>query len=150
MLSRRTGYGVLALGCVEASSEDQVLAKDIAASCGIPLPFLSQILRALGQAGLVHSKRGYRGGVSLARSADSITLLEVVEALEGPDWFPPCLLGLDECTDHLAACPTHDFWVEERERIEALLRGITVADTAKVSRQRFLEPHASTGMGDGI
>lgn len=139
MLSRKTGYGILALGCVEANPKERVLTKDIAACTGIPLPFLSQILHALRQAGLVLSKRGSRGGVALARPAQTISLLDVVEALDGPNWFPPCLLGLDDCFD-LSACPTDEFWTKERGRIEAELRRLTIADTADCSKQKFVDP----------
>src|SRR5574338_587553 len=63
----------------------------------IPPSFLAKIISQLSIAGLIHTSRGARGGVSLARSPESISVLEVVEAIDGP-------LQLNECTDDPASC----------------------------------------------
>jgi Rrf2 family protein len=129
-LSQTTGYTVMALGCLEGIGGRWVLAKDVAQSTGIPLPYLSKILHALSQTGLVRSKRGYRGGFALARPADQISLLDIAEAVEGPEWLPQCLLGLTNCSKH-QSCPTHQFWQEERQRIRQELGRITLQDVVK-------------------
>ncbi len=60
-LSQTTGYAILALGCLERSGTQWILARDIASRAGIPLPYLSKILHALVRPGLIHAKRGHRG-----------------------------------------------------------------------------------------
>lgn len=112
-----------------------MLAKDIAKCTGISLPYLSKLLNALNGSGLIRAKRGYRGGFQLARSAKDISLLDVVESVEGRKWLPECLLGLDECSDD-RACPTHAFWKRERSRIEKELKRQTLRDVAEFERRR--------------
>ena len=112
-LSQTTGYAVLALSCLDGCGDRWVLAKNISECTGISLPYLSKMLHALTGSGVIVAKRGYRGGFQLAQPADQITLLEVVEAVEGQAWMPRCLLGLDECSDQ-RACPTHEFWKKQR------------------------------------
>ncbi len=133
-LSQTSGYAILALACLDQVSEQYILAKDIAACTGIRLPYLSKILYALSQAGLVDSKRGYRGGFRLVRPADELSIAEIVDAIDGPDWCNACLLGFASCSDE-RACPTHSFWSEERRRIRALMERITVREVAEFERQ---------------
>lgn len=64
----------------------------------IPPSFLAKIISQLSIAGLIHTSRGARGGVSLARPPEAISILEVVEAIDGP-------LTLNECTHSLEGCP---------------------------------------------
>ena len=132
-LSQTTGYAILALSCLEESKGALMLAQDIARYTGIPLPYLSKILHSLGQSGLIHGKRGYRGGFVLAHPASRITLMDIVEAVDGHKWEPRCLLGLEECSDE-RACPTHEFWKVERQRIEDELRRITLHEVARFER----------------
>ncbi len=129
-LSQTTGYAVLALSCLQQCGCDLVLAKDIADCTGIPLPYLLKLLHAMGKAGMVIAKRGYRGGFALARPAEKISLMDVAEAVDGKAWMPKCLLGLDECSDE-RQCPTHHFWKIQRQQIEAKLRQTTIQDVAE-------------------
>ncbi|TWT41689.1 HTH-type transcriptional regulator IscR [Phycisphaerae bacterium RAS1] len=128
-LSHTSGYAVLALSCLDNPGQRWILAKDIAECTNAPGPYLSQILHALSRAGLIETKRGYQGGYRLCRPASAITVLEVVEAVDGPGCFGGCLLGLDECTDE-RACPTHEFWKAEKLRIRAYLAGLSLREVA--------------------
>lgn len=128
-LSQTAGYAIQALGCVAKVHPCLMTAKDIAACTGIPLPYLSKFLLTLRDHGLIEGKRGYQGGITLARPACAISLMDVADAVEGSGILPRCLLGLQTCTDE-RSCPTHAFWVEERERIATVLRKTTVADVA--------------------
>lgn len=128
-LSQTAGYAIQALGCLAKNHPQSMVAKDIAACTGIPLPYLSKFIHTLKDNGLIEAKRGYQGGVTLARPAAEISLLDVAHAVDGPDILPRCMLGYQECTD-ARSCPTHSFWREERARIEAVLRDTTVADVA--------------------
>ena len=128
-LSHTTGYAILALSCLSRTLGQFVLAKDIAAWTGIPLPYLSKVLHALHGHGLIVGRRGYRGGFMLARPPEKVSLLEVAEAVEGKQWLPLCLLGLEKC-DPQHGCPTHDFWTRERAKIEQELRRMRLIDVA--------------------
>ena len=129
-LSQTTGYAILGLSCLEKSNGHAVFAKDIAACTGIPLPYLSKILHSLTRSQLITSKRGFRGGFTLQRPADQISLFDVAEAVEHQDWLPRCLLGLADCPQE-PACPTHKFWSKERERIERELRRVRLSHVSR-------------------
>lgn len=133
-LSQTTGYAILALASLDSEEGTWVQALEIAERTGIPRPYLSKVLHALGRHGLVRTKRGYRGGFALAAPASKINLLQIVEAIEGTRTSPRCVLGLAGCSDE-RACPMHEFWTRERTRIEARLRSITLAEMAEFERR---------------
>ena len=136
-LSQTTGYAILALGFMNECGGRLVLAKDITRCTHIPLPYLSKILNALTRTGLIVGKRGYQGGFALSRSADKITLLDVAEAVEGPDWLPTCMLGIVGCSKQ-PLCPIHDYCMAQRAKIITELRHITLTDISTYVKQKFL------------
>ena len=80
-----TRYALRALAHLAAlDGSPTVTSHDIARACGIPSEFLLKVLKLMATAGLLHSNRGPKGGYRLARPAKSITLLEIVEAVDGP------------------------------------------------------------------
>lgn len=129
-LSQTTGYAIRALCCVQRAGPRRILSRQVARATGIPPAYLSKLLHALGQYGLILTKRGYRGGFSLARPAQQISLLEIVDAIEGPRWRRGCLLGLAECSDE-RACPAHAYWKQARQELESQLRELTLARVAE-------------------
>ncbi len=94
-LSGSIGYGLLAVAYI-AQNKDQglILSTDVAKKYNIPLECLFKILQQLVMANVLRSKRGPHGGFSLARPATKITLLDVLEALEGTFDIS---LGFEEC-----------------------------------------------------
>lgn len=84
-ISRSTGYALLAVGYVAQNKVGKViLSQDISKKYDIPLEYLLKILQRLVRANVLHSKRGPHGGFSLARSANKITVLQIIEAVDGP------------------------------------------------------------------
>jgi Rrf2 family transcriptional regulator, iron-sulfur cluster assembly transcription factor len=133
-LSQTTGYAIKALGCLNEPSHHCRLIADVAKCAEIPKPYLAKIINSLARHGLVSAKRGYKGGISLTRRADDISLLEIVEAVEGKEWIGACLLGLEECSDQ-KTCPTHAFWQRIRAEITEVLRTTTLAEIITVREQ---------------
>jgi Rrf2 family protein len=83
--SSSTAYGILAVGYIARNQEKGlVMSHTIAKQYNIPLEYLFKIMQELVRANILRSKRGPRGGFSLARSPKKITMLEVLEAVEGP------------------------------------------------------------------
>ncbi|HYD32391.1 MAG TPA: Rrf2 family transcriptional regulator [Azospirillaceae bacterium] len=126
-LSQTAGYAIMALSCLDPVCERMVLAKDIADRTGISRPYLNKIMVRLGQAGLVVGKRGHNGGLTLARPAGEITLLDVADAVDGTEWRSKCVLGLPNCGGE-APCPMHEFWLVEQKVIIDRLTSLTLAD----------------------
>ncbi len=84
-ISRSTGYALVAVGYIsQFYAEGAVLASRISKQYNIPLEYLLKILQQLVRANVLRSKRGPRGGFFLAKPAENITLLEIIEAVDGP------------------------------------------------------------------
>jgi len=84
-ISRSIGYALVAAGYVAMNCGDRaVLSSAIAKEYGIPLEYLLKILQQLVRGGVLRSKRGPRGGFTLARPAEEISILEVIESVDGP------------------------------------------------------------------
>jgi Rrf2 family protein len=113
-----------------AAAGEMITAEQIADAQRIPLNFLENILRDLRRAGLVESRRGQAGGYVLARSADSITLADVIRAVEGPlanvRGMSPETLDYSGSAEKL-----RDVWVALRAGVRSVLEGVTVADVAR-------------------
>lgn len=135
MLSQGVGYAVTALGHIAAAGGRPVLVKEIAHAAGMPAPYLAKIIHLLGKRGIVNTQRGVGGGVTLARPATDLTLLEVCHALDDPVIKPTCMLGTAECSDE-RACPAHRFWSAHRARILQFLQETCVADIAAFESRR--------------
>jgi len=80
--SQTTGYAIEALACLARRRPDSMLVREIAGETDIPLPYLSKIFQRLAEAGIVESKRGYKGGVRLTREPEDISLLQINAAAE--------------------------------------------------------------------
>lgn len=135
ILSRACKYGLQAVIYL-ARQEDRspVLSKRIAEDLDIPQYYLAKILHDLSRQGLLKSFRGRRGGFKLARSADSIRPLEVVEAIEGRGFCDGCVLGiLPECPER-AACVVHSQWSAIKSQIIAMLGEKSVRELIEESR----------------
>ncbi len=135
-LSQSVGYAIQALAFLSNNPEEAKLAKEIAEDSGVPAPYLAKLLKKLGDADIVASKRGYKGGNWLKRPADEISLLEISEAIDGRRWMGRCLLGLEQCNDE-RACPTHAFWKNARTEIEQTLRLTSLAQVIDFENKRL-------------
>ncbi len=84
-ISTTANHSLIAAGYIaKQADEGWVMASTISAKYGIPLAFLLKIMKEMVKANVLRSKRGPRGGYILARPAKEITLLEIIEAVEGP------------------------------------------------------------------
>ena len=84
-ISRSTGYALVAVGFIAQHYQaGAVLAQRVSKEYGIPLEYLLKILQQLVRANVLRSKRGPRGGFFLAKPAEEITMLEIIEAVDGP------------------------------------------------------------------
>lgn len=84
-ISRSTGYALLAVGYIAQCNDQKIiLSQDISKKYDIPLEYLLKILQQLVRANVLRSKRGPRGGFSLAGPAKKISMLQIVEAVDGP------------------------------------------------------------------
>jgi Rrf2 family iron-sulfur cluster assembly transcriptional regulator len=134
-LSQTTGYAVRALICLDQRRDRAGLIREVAKCAGIPKPYLARIINDLTYKGLVTAKRGYQGGIALARPAGEISLLQVVEAVEGPDWIAPCLFGMNDCSSH-QQCPIHLFWQRVSRQLKAILTRTMLTEVMASSKRK--------------
>ncbi len=127
LLSKRCEYGLrAALYLVRRTEGDgYVSIREISDELDVSFHFLTKILQQFTESGLLLSSRGPSGGVALARPAKRITLLDLVDCLEGPDLFQTCVLGLSGCGDR-KPCPLHEKWVAQRKALRAFFSGTTL------------------------
>ncbi len=136
IMSKTCEYGirsVLHIATVQ-KAEEYVPVRAVAEHLNISYHFLAKIVQTLAQEGILISYRGPNGGVALARSADRITLREIVTAIDGEELFFECLLGLPGCGEQ-RPCPLHQWWAAVRTELSQVFAGTTVAELRdKVTR----------------
>lgn len=125
-LTRKGDYAIRGMVYLAGQPEGSIsLVSDIAKSVLVPQSFLAKIFQSLSKLGLVNSTRGTGGGFTLSRSADQITLLEIVEAVEGPIIPNKCVMRDDKCGLKKACC-VHPVWIELQHSIHKILGGVTL------------------------
>jgi len=103
-LSKKIDYGLLAINYMASHHQETVAnTKQIAEEYHIPVELLAKVLQRLAKKGLVHSQNGPKGGYSLAKAPSSITVADVVEAIEGPIRIADCYklyrcIQMDRCS----------------------------------------------------
>jgi Rrf2 family protein len=116
--------------------------KEIAVSQGISEKFISRLAVPLRRAGLLETGRGSKGGLRLARFPDKITLLEIVEAVDGPLALVHCLARPGDC-ERQGKCAAERAWSGVNDALAAALRRVTLADV--VAEQRRLGTDGASG-----
>ena len=127
-ITRQTEYAIRGLQELARRNEDApVQLKVIASSCQVSEAFLAKIFQMLAQAGVVKSHRGVKGGFSLGRSADEITLREIVEICEGGIALNHCLRKVDPCQD-ADTCAVANVWRDAQAALTGALDKTSLAD----------------------
>jgi Rrf2 family protein len=122
-ITRQADYAVRAvLYLARLGTDHRAATSQIAQEQQIPPSFLAKIVSQLSVAGLLQTSRGARGGVSLARSPENISLLEVVEAIDGPIMLNECVSGNGVCVFG-DTCPMRPVWCDAQAELVQHLRG---------------------------
>ncbi len=128
MLSVTAQYALRAMAYLaDANGETPVGAREIADRTGVPLQYLSRILRDAVRAGLLDSARGVGGGFRLARPAKKITLLEVLAPFDDVVGRSRCPFGQPMCDDS-RPCGFHEYWKPVSGAYRRMLETTTLAD----------------------
>lgn len=126
-ITRQADYAVRAvLYLAQLGSERRAATSQIAQEQQIPPSFLAKIVSQLSVAGLLQTSRGARGGVSLARSPEQISLLEVVEAIDGPILLNECVAENGACTFG-EDCPMRPVWCDAQAELVERLKNTNFA-----------------------
>ncbi len=127
-LTKKADYGLMALKYLAERPRSAALsAKDIAEAYHIPPQLLAKILQRLAKVGLVRSTAGMNGGYALVRDPHSITVFEVIRAVDGPLFLTACSSGPKPC-DLTDSCTIKEPMAKVNESISDLLKGIRIGD----------------------
>ena len=121
--------GLAELACRGGSDGKTVMLDQLVSGTDIPRDFLAKIFQKLVRAGILTSTKGRGGGFALARPDHEVTLMQIVEAVEGPGAFDGCVVGMAVCND-LMPCAQHDLYKPIRQRLKAYVQTTTLADLA--------------------
>ena len=124
LLNLETDYAIRIIDCL-AAADKRLDGKTIAAQTGVTQRFSLKILHRLVSSDLVKSYKGTKGGYVLARPADEITLLEVVEKMSGDLAFCKCEGEIGHCTNPQGICRFHAVFDEVSNNVRDSLRKVT-------------------------
>lgn len=120
-ITRQTDYAVRCVLYLSKEYDRMASVSEISKHMHIPKSFLAKILQGLVKAGIVESSRGIKGGFQLAKGPKEISLLDVIEAIEGPVAMNRCAIDKRLC-NLSNTCSVHPVWIEIRKEVEKRLR----------------------------
>jgi FeS assembly SUF system regulator len=130
-LSRLTDYGIILMRYMALEPDRVHNAAEVAAEVALPLPTVSKLMRRLGSRELLASQRGVKGGYRLARLPSSISVAEIITALEGPVSLTVCTTGrAPGSCKHEPRCPVQGHWQRINRAVRAALEEVSLADMA--------------------
>jgi Rrf2 family protein len=136
IFSSATEYAIRGVSELAArDTQNTIMLDDLVKGTDLPRDFLAKIFQKLVRAGVLRSAKGRGGGFALARAAHQITLLQIIEAVEGAQLMDRCVVGLEKCTD-TAPCSQHDLYKPIRQRLKDYLATTTLADMAASLRTK--------------
>jgi Rrf2 family protein len=127
-LSKKADYGLIALKHLAQHSEESVSSREIAKEYRIPAELLAKILQRLARKGLVVAQQGTHGGYVLARDPSQISIVDVIEALDGPIGITPCERG-SSC-EQMERCTVRDPLMMVRAKMVRILGDTSIYELA--------------------
>lgn len=136
MLSATCKYGIRAVIYIASKSDQKSNTglKEIAEKLKIPQPYLAKILQILARKKILHSSKGPHGGFYLMIPASKLTLMDVIDAIDGRNFFDSCYVTGERCNFDLpdnGLCVLHNDLRQEKVRLEKFFSSKTVEDLAR-------------------
>jgi Rrf2 family protein len=136
IFSNATEYAIRGLSELAGRGVSGPLMLDqLVVGTDLPRDFLAKIFQKLVRAGILKSAKGRGGGFQLAKPQHEICLIDIVEAIEGPQLLDACVVGLEKCNDQMP-CAQHDLYKPIRQRLKDYLQTTTLADLAASLRSK--------------
>jgi Rrf2 family protein len=137
VITRATEYAIRTVIFLAQQPPDEiVLKKDICRTQDVTPAFLTKILQPLIKVGIVNSQRGVGGGFLLAKDPAEITLLDILQAEEGPLKLNHCLVEEDVCQRE-SHCSAHDIWAEAQGKMIEVLQGYSVEELVRREKEKL-------------
>lgn len=151
-LSKMADYGIVLLTYVaQRGPGDLATARDLAERSGLPLPTVSKVVKTLARGGLLKSHRGVHGGYSLARAPKAISVVDVIDAMEGPVAMTACTGETRARCSLLSTCPTRGAWALMNARVKDALATMSLDDmrgaaASRLPRAPLASPSSTTAL----
>lgn len=129
-MSKLTDYGVVVMTYLAREQTRLHAVSEVAMQVQVGAPTVSKVLKRLVREGLVISHRGAKGGYSLARSPEQISMVDIIDALEGPLGLTECGSGPGLCVQE-SSCSIRTNWQRINGAIRDALAGVTLAEMAE-------------------
>ncbi len=131
-LSTKARYSVMAmaeLARMQVTTQEPVTLATLSERQNLPLAYLEQLFLKLRRKGLVKSVRGFGGGYTLAKTAASIPIFEIINAVDTPLKATRCPINSSQgCQSHGARCLTHDLWSGLGKVVQNFLTNVSLED----------------------
>lgn len=134
-ITRETDYAIRCILFMSRKPDQTLMVEEISQEMAIPRSFLAKILQKLSKAGIVKSFRGVKGGFRLARGPESISILDVVQAIEGGVAMNECAVDAASCSLS-STCSVHPVWVSLRRAVEMHLGEANFGELLRGARRR--------------
>ncbi len=128
-LGKLTDYAVVVMGQLsQEGGNASRSAHYLSGKTGVPEPTVAKVLKVLAKANLLVSERGAAGGYKLSRAADSISIAEIITAMDGPIAIVACVDGHAEDCKLRAICPSKGRWNQVNSTIRQALERIKLPE----------------------
>ena len=133
MLSNTCKYALRAVIYLSANAGDttKIGIKKIGEDLDIPTPFLGKILQVLARNKILSSTKGPHGGFGIGKDPDKISVMEIVNIIDGADSFNICVIGLKQCKEQGVPCILHDKYAHLREEMKSSFEKQSIGDLVK-------------------
>jgi FeS assembly SUF system regulator len=140
-MTKLTDYGIVILTHMAMEEPGSLhTAQDLSSKSRVPVPTASKLLKSLARAGLVVSHRGRNGGYGLSRDADTISVAEIISAIEGPIGLTECGTGAGSACDMEPFCAAKGRWAPINQAIERALQDVPLSAMKPVQPVQPVQP----------
>ena len=130
-ISQTAQYALRSMSCMATKPAGiTVRAQDLSSETGIPIFYLSKIMRQLVKAGLLSSQKGHSGGFKLNRPLDEIYFADILKAIDTEFDYKKCVFGWGECSEE-SPCIMHTFWGKLKDNINSWAEQYTLYDVSQ-------------------
>ena len=149
LYSRGCEYALQALRALVEAPRSVCTVTQLCERADIPEHFTRKMLQPLVRAGILRSARGPGGGFTFGRDPSSISLMDVITAIEDNPRFEECILGAGGC-DHRRPCPLHARWEPIQRAMRDMFESFSIADMVRADGEHTSPPVAETLTSDSL
>ena len=134
LYSKGCEYAIRGLMHLPTRIDSNVGIQEISVRAQVPEHFTRKMFQILARKGILAAISGPNGGYRLVRKPEQVSLLEIIEIIDGVDPLSACVLGLPVCDDR-SPCALHNAWSKAKKTLLPDLRGTSIADLFRASEQ---------------